>query len=486
VLFSPVALFALMSSTQSFPAIPGAAAVAQKESAVEFDLEMKSSWGQGLPLRVRSDFNINDVRQEIMKKYAWAPKQFRLLLNGQEPRLELTLKDLGIEQSSVLLMQTNVPSSQENESIYRELSHVLYESKKSESQWRCTKATAGVARSGLLQSMHDPDKGVSDFSDFLKQRMGEVREFSSDWSKFNNALHRYKKSVSTLDLDRINSSAPVNSDTDSYIRSVNSIDESIEDHRLKRVTVPPLKIVSTHRSPKSKADQGSCVRLDREFFLKEARDHQLLVKTDFMHKAQAQFLQQQMDNLQKIIVEKGPLEVDPAKCLRRMKIACTLPWDESLRRGYRENPDWLRQQRQTIDIFGGESGTLAKSKVPIEQVSKAVLTVTFDIQELSKTDSVIGPISPPKHSLQRTTHLSDPTLNRIAMQDAVAVHAKYAGSNVNLDFRPPVTKPHMPYSGDSQHPVHTSSQDKSRGIRTPTLKNSSVTKRGLSKDWRER
>ena len=118
-------------------------------------------------MRVRSDFSINDVREQIAKTYAWAPKKFRLLLQGQEPRLELTLKDLGIEESSVLHMQTNLPSFQENESIYRELSHVLYESKKSESQWRCTKATTGVARSGLLQSMHDPDKGVSDFSDFL-------------------------------------------------------------------------------------------------------------------------------------------------------------------------------------------------------------------------------------------------------------------------------------------------------------------------------
>jgi hypothetical protein len=79
-----------MSSTQGFPAIAGAGSAAQKESAVVFDLEMRSSWGQGLPLRVRSDFNINDVREEIAKKYAWAPKNFRLLFNGNiATRLEL-------------------------------------------------------------------------------------------------------------------------------------------------------------------------------------------------------------------------------------------------------------------------------------------------------------------------------------------------------------------------------------------------------------
>jgi hypothetical protein len=475
-----------MSSTQGFPAIAGAGSAAQKESAVVFDLEMRSSWGQGLPLRVRSDFNINDVRQEILRRYAWAPKQFRLLLNGQEPRLELTLKDLGIEESSVLHMQTNFPSSQDNESIYRELSHVLFESKKSESQWKCTKATTGVARSGLLQSMHDPDKGVSDFSDFLKQRMGEVREFSSEWSKFNHALHRYQKNVSTLDLGSISNDIPVVVDTDSYIRSVDGIDERLEGLRPKRVAAPPLKSVSIHRAPKSKTDQSSSARIDREQFLREAREHQYLVKTDFMHKAQAQFLQQQMDNLQKIIVDKGPLEVDPAKSLRRMEIACTLPWDESLHRGYRESPDWLRQQRQTVDILGVEPGITAKSKVATELGSKAVVTVAFDVEEVNSPDPVIGSVSPPKRALQRTNHLSDPTLNRHAMQDAASLYAKYSGTNFNLDFRPPATRAQMLNCGIPQHSVHTSSEDKALGIRTPTLKNSSVTKRGLSKDWRER
>ena len=332
--------------------------------------------------------------------------------------------------------------------------------------------------------MHDPDKGVSDFSDFLKQRMGEVREFSSDWSKFNHALHRYQKSVSALDLDSICNAAPVDVDTDSYIRSVDNMNGSLEEQRLKRVTAPHLKIISAHRSSKSKNEPDSSVKLDREIFLKKARNHQHLVKTDFMHKAQAQFLQQQFDNLQKIIVEKGPLEVDPVKSLRRMEIACTLPWDESLRRGYRENPTWLRQQRQTIDIFGDETRTMTKSNVATERGSKAVLTVTFDIEE---PESVVGSVSPPKHALQRTTHLSDPTLNRVAMQDAVSMYAKYAGSNFNLEFCPPTTKlRHMSHTGDPKHTVHTSIQDKAVGIRTPTLKNSSVTKRGLSKDWRER
>jgi hypothetical protein len=476
-----------MSSAQGLPAIAGAAAAAQKDSTVSFDLKMKSSWGQALPLRVRSDFNINDVREEIAKKYAWAPKNFRLLFNGHEPRLELTLRDLGIEDSSVLQMQPDLPYLLEQESIYRELSHVLFEAKKSESKWRCAKATAGVARSGLLQSMHDPKKGVSDFSDFLKNRMGEVREYSSDWSKFNNALHRFEKSVKALERDGIRHAAPVLTDTDSYIRSVDSLNSSVDDHRPKRVMAPPLKGVSSRRSSKLKPDQGANVGIDRESFLKEARDHQYLVQNDLMHKAQAQFFQQQIDNLQKLIVEKGPLEVDPAKSLRRMQIACSLPWDESLHRGYRENPDWLRQQRQTVDI-PGEVSPVAKSKVASESPAKAVVTVTFDIQEDANPDAAIAAASPPKRALQRTVHLSDPTLNRCAMNDAASIFSKYAGTNFNIDFRPPTLKsvPHIPSSATPQLPAHTTSDEKARGIRTPIVKNPSVTKRGLSKDWRER
>lgn len=478
-----------MSSAQGLPAIAGAAAAVQKDSTVSFDLTMKSSWGQALPLRVRSDFNINDVREEIAKKYAWAPKNFRLLLNGHEPRLELTLRDLGIEDSSVLQMQPDLPYSLEQESIYRELSHVLFEAKKSESKWRCTKATAGVARSGLLQSMHDPKKGVSDFSDFLKNRMGEVREFSSDWSKFNHALHRFEKSVKALELDSIRHAAPVPTDTDSYIRSVDSLNSSVDNHRPKRVSASPLKAVSSHRASKLKPDEGANVGIDRESFLKEAREHQYLVQNNLMHKAQAQFFQQQIDNLQKLIVEKGPLEVDPAKSLRRMQVACSLPWDESLHRGYRENPDWLRQQRQTVDIPGEVSAAaVAKSKVACEPPGKAVVTVTFDIQEDGNADAVIAAASPPKRALQRTVHLSDPTLNRCAMNDAASIFSKYAGTNFNIDFRPPALKsvPHIPSSATPQAPAHTTSGERARGIRTPTLKNSSVTKRGLSKDWRER
>lgn len=477
-----------MSSTQGLPSIAGAAATAQKDSTVAFDLNMRSSWGQALPLRVRSDFNINDVRQEIMKKYAWAPKNFRLLLNGQEPRLELTLKDLGIAETSVLQMQPDCPSSPENESIYRELSHQLYECKKSESQWRCAKATAGVARSGLLQSMHDPNKGVSDFSDFLQQRMGEMREFSSDWSKFNHALRRYEKSVKTLDLNSIGECAAADVGIDSYIKSINSTNAVVEDHRPKRVSVSPLKSVSVNRSPKSKPDHSASVAsADREAFLKEARQHQHLIKTDFMHKAQAQFLQKQYENLQKIIVEKGPLEVDPAKALRRMDVACTLPWDESLHRGYRENSDWLRKQRQTVEV-SCEASPVAKSKVAAEHAPRPVVTVTFDVEEDCATDSIVASASPPRRTLQRSTHISDPTLNRFAMDDAVSIFAKYTGSSVKLDFRPPAPNSMVktPSSNASQHHQHTSSTDRALGIRTPTLKNSSVTKRGLSKDWRDR
>ena len=481
-----------MPSTPGLPSIAGASG-AQKESSphgtLAFDLNMKSSWGQALPLRVRSDFNMNDVRQEIMKKYAWAPKQFRLVINGQEPRPELTLTDLGIEETSILHMQPDSPSPLENESIYRELSHQLYECKKAESHWRCTKATAGVARSGLLQSMHDPNKGVSDFSDFLKQRMGEVSQFSSDWSKFNQALRRYEKSVGTLDLNSISHAVAADVGTDSYIASVNSMSASVKDIRLKRVSASPLKGVSVHRSSKTKSDQGSSASIQRETFLKEARDHQYLIKTDFMHKAQAQFLQQQYDNLQKIIVEKGPLEVDPAKSLRRMDIACTLPWDESLHRGYRENPDWLRQQRQTIEI-SCEGLPLAKSKVATEHASHAIVTVAFDIQEDCKSDSVIALVSPPNRTLQRTTHIVDPILNRSAMKDAVSIFAKYADSKCSIDFRPPAPNSklntNMSHSDSDHHHQHTSDFDKALGIRTPNLKNSPVTKRGLSKDWRER
>jgi hypothetical protein len=471
-----------MSSTQVFPSITAAAGAVQKESTVAFDLKMRSSWGQALPLRVRSDFNINDVRQEFMKKYAWAPKHFRLLLNGQEPRLELTLRDLGIAETSVLQMQPDCPSPVENESIYRELSHLLYESKKSESPWRCTKATAGVARSGLLQSMHDTNKGVSDFSDFLKQRMGEVSQFSSDWSKFNQALRRYEKSVKTIDLDSISHAAPADVGSDSYIRSLNTVSTSVEHCRPKRVSASPLKGVSVHRSSKSKPDQSACI--DREKLLKEARDHQYLIKTDFMHKAQAQFLQLQYENLQKIIVEKGPLEVDPAKSLRRMEIACTLPWDESLHRGYRENPDWLRQQRQTTDLPC--EVPFAKSKVAAEQPPRAVVTVTFDIQEDAKPDPVIASVSPPKRTLQRTAHICDPALNRHAMNDAASLFAKYAASTGSIDFRPPASNSNLklPQPCNLEHTVHTSPSDRALGIRTPTLRN--VTKRGLSKDWRER
>jgi hypothetical protein len=483
-----------MSSPQGLPAIAAAGSSAPpKEATVHFDLQMKSSWGQALPVRVRSDFNINDVREQIAKTYAWAPKKFRLLLQGQEPRLELTLKDLGIEESSILHMQSSSPASFENESIYRELSHVLSEAKKAESQWRCTKATPGVARSGLLQSMHDPNKGVSDFSEFMKQRMGEVREFSSDWSKFNQALHRYEKSVNTLGLESIGHAVAANIDTNSYIRSVENISGLNEDHRVKRVSAPQLKELSSHRSPKSKTDQGSS-GIDRELLLKEARQHQYLVKTDFMHKAQAQFLQQQMDNLQKIIVDKGPLEVDPAKVCKRMEIACTLPWDDSLHRGYRESPDWLQKQRQTIEI-PGEEKTIAKTKVPTEPASRAVVTVTFDIQEDNFNrpilDSSIGSIYPPSDILKRTEHISPSILNRCAMppmRDAASISAsftaKYGGAKI--DFRPPQSDSRrtLPSPVSAQHSLQT--PERAVGIRTPIRANALVTKRGLSKDWRER
>jgi hypothetical protein len=265
------------------------------------------------------------------------------------------------------------------------------------------------------------------------------------------------------------------------------MDASVKNDRLKRVSASPLKGVSVHRSSKTKSDQGSSASIERETLLKEARNHQYLIKTDFMHKAQAQFLQQQYDNLQKIIVEKGPLEVDPAKSLRRMDIACTLPWDESLHRGYRENPDWLRQQRQTIEI-SSEGLPVAKSKVATEHASNAVVTVAFDIQEDGKSDTVTASVSPPNRTLQRTNHIVDPILNRSAMKDAVSIFAKYTGSKCSIDFRPPNSKlnTNMPHSGSVQHHQHTSDFDRALEIRTPTLKNSPVTKRGLSKDWRER
>jgi hypothetical protein len=476
-----------MPSSQILPAISGTSGAAPNESSVVFDLKMKSSWGQALPVRVRSDFNMNDVRSEILKKYSWAPKSFRLLLHGQEPRMELTLKDLGIEETSILHMQSESPPPIESESIYRELSHLLYESKTSDSQWRCAKATSGVARSGLLQSMHDPNKGVSDFSDFLKQRMGEVREFSSDWSRFNQALHRYEKIVNSFDLGSIKQTVPTVVDTNSYIRSIANTKESFQYQRVKRVSAPQLKCISVHRSFKSKHQSCSSHILDRDTFLKEARNYQHLLQTDFMHKAQSQFLQQQMDNLQKIIVEKGPLEVDPAKACRRMEIACTLPWDESLHRGYRESPEWLRQQKQIVEIPG--DAAVVKSKVTIEQAPKAAVTVTCDFQDDMKTDS-ISASSPPKGFHQRITHISDPAMNRHAVNDAVTIYAKYSGTNYNLDFCPPPASTNditsAPHSSKLHHLARISSEEKAFGIRAPTIKNSSITKRGLSKDWRER
>jgi hypothetical protein len=417
------------------------------------------------------------------------------LLQGQEPRPELTLKDLGIADTSILHMQSSSAPSLENESIYRELSHVLSEDKKAESQWRCTKATSGVARSGLLQSMHDPNKGASDFSEFMKQRMGEVREFSPDWSKFNQALHRYKKIAGAMDLDSLGQAVAVAADANSYIRSVdNAAAADSNDHRrTTRVAAPQLKdMTSSHRAHKSKADQAS-TSIDRQKLLNEARNHQHLVKTDMMHRAQAQFLQQQMDNLQKIIVDKGPLEVDPAKTCKRIEIACSLPWDESLHRGYRESPEWLRKQRQTVDIPGEEKtegSPVAKSRVPVEAAPKASVTVSFDIQEETRpgVDAGTACISPAKSVLSRRQHISDPTLNRYAMMDAAAISAalsaKYRGAT--LDFRPPPPDalPNMPSPAHHQHAAHTSPSERALGIRTPTR--ATVTKRGLSKDWRER
>jgi hypothetical protein len=210
-----------------------------------------------------------------------------------------------------------------------------------------------------------------------------------------------------------------------------------------------------------------------------------------MHRAQAQFLQQQMDNLQKIIVDKGPLEVDPAKTCKRIEIACSLPWDESLHRGYRESPEWLRKQRQTVDIPGEEkteASPVVKSQVPVEAAPKASVTVSFDIQEETRpgVDAGATCISPAKSG--RRQHISDPTLNRYAMMDAAAISAalsaKYRGAT--LDFRPPPPDalPNMPSPTHHQHAAHTSPSERALGIRTPSR--ATVTKRGLSKDWRER
>jgi hypothetical protein len=52
-------------------------------------------------------------------------------------------------------------------------------------------------------------------------------------------------------------------------------------------------MTSSHRAHKSKTDHAS-TSIDRQKLLHEARHHQHLVKTDMMHRAQAQFLQQQM------------------------------------------------------------------------------------------------------------------------------------------------------------------------------------------------